>query len=134
VGFGPRRATTGDVAEQRHDPSQTSSPDSRGVGALADTVQFVKDYARQETLGPLKGAGRWIGLGLVGALSIGLGTALLALGLLRLIQTEWPSTFAGRWMHLLPYAASLMVCIVVAGLAFARINKQPLGKVEKEQH
>ena len=23
---------------------------------------------------------------------------------------------------------------VVAGLAFARINKQPLGKVEKEQH
>lgn len=128
-----RRATTEAVAEQRRDTSQTSSPDSRGIGALADTVQFVKDYARQETLGPLKGAGRWIGLGLVGAVSIGLGTALLALGVLRLIQTEWPGTFAGRWANLVPYAASLFLCVVVAGLAFARINKQPLGKVEKEK-
>lgn len=121
------------MAEQRRDSSQTPPPDARGIGALADTVQFVKDYARQETLGPLKGAGRWILLGLVGALGIGLGTALLALGLLRLVQTEWPGTFGGRWSGLLPYLFALLLCLLVAGLAFARINKQPLGKVEKEK-
>ena len=88
------------VAEQRRDQGGTTASTPRGVGALADTVQFVKDYARQETLGPLKGAGRWILLGLVGAMCIGIATGLFALGLLRLVQTEWPGTFGGRWMHL----------------------------------
>ena len=99
--------------------------------ALADipaTVQLLKDYVRQETLGPLKGAGRWIALGIVGALLIGGGTAFLALGALRLIQSEWPETFAGRWMSLVPYASALMFCFLVAGMALLRINKQPLNK------
>ena len=98
---------------------------------LADipaTVQLLKDYVRQETLGPLKGAGRWIALGIVGALLIGGGTAFLALGALRLIQSEWPDTFAGRWMSLVPYASALMFCFFVAGMALLRINKQPLNK------
>ncbi|MEQ1872379.1 MAG: hypothetical protein ABL953_01525 [Ilumatobacteraceae bacterium] len=98
---------------------------------LADipaTVQLLKDYVRQETLGPLKGAGRWIALGIVGALLIGVGTAFLALGALRLIQSEWPETFAGRWMSLVPYASALMFCFFVAGMALLRINKQPLHK------
>ncbi len=64
-------------------------------GPIGQTVQLVKDYARQETLGPLKGAGRWIAFGIVGAVLIGLGTAFLALGLLRMVQTEWPGTFQG---------------------------------------
>ena len=130
VGFVPGSWYTWGVAEPGRDTSQGTA--ARGIGSLADTVQFVKDYARQETLDPLKGAGRWIALGLVGSIAIGLGTALLALGLLRLVQTEWPGTFGGRWTHLLPYLFALVVCLVVAGLAFARINKQPLGKVEKE--
>lgn len=92
---------------------------------------MVKEYARQETLGPLRGAGRWIGFGLLGALFIGGGTAFLVLGMLRLIQTEWPSTFDGRWMSLLPYLFGLVFCLVVAGLALARINKQPLNKEER---
>ena len=70
-------------------------------------VQLVKDYARQETLGPLKGAGRWIALGLVGALLIGTATGFLVLGTLRLVQTEWPGTFQGRWAQLAPYAFAL---------------------------
>lgn len=98
------------------------------MGDIPETVQLLKDYVRQETLGPLKGAGRWIALGVVGALLIGGGTAFLALGALRLIQTEWPSTFQGRWMSLVPYACALLLCFVVAGLALLRINKQPLNK------
>ena len=98
------------------------------MGQIPETVQLLKDYVRQETLGPLKGAGRWIALGVVGSILIGGGTAFLALGTLRLIQSEWPSTFQGRWMSLLPYVCALMFCLFVAGMAVLRINKQPLNK------
>ncbi len=96
--------------------------------AISETIQMVKDYARQETIDPLKTAGRWIAFGLIGAICIGLGTAFLALGLLRLVQTEWPGTFHGRWMHLLPYLFGLVLSLTVVGLAAARINKDPLMK------
>jgi len=36
-------------------------------GQIGEMVQLVKDYAKQETLGPLRGAGRWIGFGIVWA-------------------------------------------------------------------
>ena len=98
------------------------------VGQIPETIQLVKDYVRQETLGPLKGAGRWIGLGVVGAILIGSGTAFLALGTLRLIQSEWASTFQGRWMSLLPYLSALLFCFFVAVMALMRINKKPLNK------
>ena len=100
-------------------------------GQAGQLVQLVKDYARQETLGPLKGAGRWIALGLVGALLIGTATGFLVLGTLRLVQTEWPGTFQGRWAQLAPYAFGLLFCAIVAGLAFRRINKQPLTKEKR---
>ncbi len=111
------------MAKKKSEP-KTSAP----VGNIPETVQLLKDYVRQETLGPLKGAGRWIALGVVGALLIGTGTAFLALGSLRLIQSEWPGTFHGRWMSLVPYASALMFCLFVAGMALMRINKQPLNK------
>ena len=111
------------------DSAPTRDPKTTGsVGQVGELVQLVKDYANQEIRGPLKGAARWIGLGLGGALFLGGGTAFLVLGLLRLIQTEWPDTFHGRWMSLLPYAFGLLLCVIVAVLAVARINKKPLNK------
>ena len=98
---------------------------------LSEAVQMVKDYARQETIDPLKTAGRWIGLGLAGAVLIGTATFFLALGLLRMVQTEWPGTFHGRWMSLMPYAFALLLCVVIAVLAMLRINKKPLTKEER---
>ena len=116
-------------------PSKSrGSVDSKPSGdpnSIGEIVDLVKTYARQETLGPLKGAGRWIALGLVGAISIGLGTAFLVLGLLRLVQTEWPGTFEGRWARLAPYLFGLVFCGLVLVLAVARINKQPLTKEKR---
>ncbi len=106
---------------------RTSSP----VGQISHTVQMVKDYARQETIDPLKSAGRWIALGLVGALCIGIGTAFLTLGLLRMVQAEFPGTFGGRWSSLAPYFFGLLLCVLVAVLAFKRINKDPLTKEKR---
>ena len=112
-----------------------SAKSSAPAGTIAETIQMVKDYARQETIDPLRKAGRWIGFGLGGSLLIGLATAFLSLGLVRLVQTEWPGTFGGRWTHLLPYLFGLVLCALVAGLAFRRINKDPLTKdpLTKEQ-
>jgi hypothetical protein len=100
-------------------------------GQIGQLVQLVKDYARQETLGPLKGAGRWIGLGLAGAILIGVATAFLVLGGLRMVQTEWPGTFDGRWMRLLPYLFGLVFAGIVMALALSRINKSPLTKEKR---
>lgn len=97
-------------------------------GPLAESIELVKEYVRQETLGPLRGAGRWIAFGVLGSLLIGTGTAFVALGSLRLMQTEWASTFDGRWMSLVPYALSLAICLIVAALALMRVSTQPLHR------
>ena len=116
------------VPEQ--DRASRSSSNST-TNRITDVVQSVKEYALQETLGPLKGAGRWIGYGIAGALAIGFGSAFLALALLRMIQTEWPHTFEGRWMSLLPYLFGLLWAIAVIGIAISRINKQALNKEDR---
>jgi branched-subunit amino acid ABC-type transport system permease component len=95
---------------------------------IPETFQLVKDYARQETLGPLKGAGRWIAFGAAGAISFALGSVFLVLGVLRLVQNEWGGTFAGRWMSLLPYVIALVVALAIIGIAVSRISKTSLHR------
>ena len=97
-------------------------------GQFAQTTQLLQNYARQELREPLGNTGRWILSGLIGAICIGIGTAFLVLGLLRMVQTEWPATFEGRWMNLLPYVFGLAFAVLVLGLAVRRINKAPLTK------
>jgi hypothetical protein len=113
------------VAEPTNDLRAPTS--QNGIGQISDTVQLVKEYARQETLGPLRGAGRWLAAGAAGAILIGVGVAFLALGLLRMLQTEvkW---FDGRWASIVPYLAALIVCVLVMAVALARINRKSLEK------
>ncbi len=110
--------------------------DTKNNAPQGQAGQMVHNSSRTtpapgDAWGPLKGAGRWIALGLVGALLIGTATGFLVLGTLRLVQTEWPGTFQGRWAQLAPYAFGLLFCAIVAGLAFRRINKQPLTKEKR---
>ena len=104
----------------------SSSRSTTSATDLGDVVELVKTYARQETLGPLRGAGRWIAFGLAGSLMLGAAASLLVLGVLRLVQTEFGPTFAGRWMSLLPYLFALVICIAVIALAASRIAKKSL--------
>jgi hypothetical protein len=94
----------------------------QGLGEIFD---LVKAYARQETLDPLKGAGRWLGLGLAGSVLLVLGSLELILALLRALQTESGSSFTGN-LSWLPYLITVVVTTVVAGILAMRINKRSL--------
>ncbi|MET0146713.1 MAG: hypothetical protein ABW328_18275 [Ilumatobacteraceae bacterium] len=98
--------------------------------SITGVVDLVKTYAKQETLGPLKGAGKWLALGTAGAALLGVGLALVLLGLLRLIQAEWPRAASGS-LSWLPYVIVLVVCVLFALLAFSRINRDSLYKETK---
>ena len=94
----------------------------QGVGDLFD---LIKNYARQETTEPLKGAGRWIGFGLLGSVLLMLGGIAMTLAVLRFIQEEGPSWTTGN-LSWLPYLATLGVLAVSIGLLAWRITKKTL--------
>lgn len=96
---------------------------------LGDVVNLVKTYVRQETLGPLKGIGRWLAFGVAGAVTLGLGLVLVVLGLLRLLQTETTETFDGNF-SVLPYVIALVACGLVVGFAVSRMKKDTLQRKE----
>lgn len=79
---------------------------------------LVVGYARQEILTPLTKLGRTLKLGILGALSIGVGFVFLAIAGLRLLQTEASGVFNGN-MSALPYAVVLAGVVVVLGAAVA---------------
>jgi hypothetical protein len=85
-------------------------------------VDLVIAYAKQETLGPLRGLGRFLGAGVGGAVALALGVPLLLLALLRALQTETGSTFQGN-LSWLPYLITAAAALAVAALAAWRITK-----------
>jgi hypothetical protein len=95
--------------------------------SIEGIVYLVRDYAKQETVGPLKGAGRWLGYGVAGALLLGVGLFLILLGLLRLIEAEWDRAASGS-LSWLAYLIVLVVCVGLIVLTVSRINKPSLNK------
>ena len=83
-------------------------------GQAQDLFQLVVGYAKQETIDPIRGLGRFLVFGLAGALAGSLGVVLLLLGGLRLLQTETGSAFEGR-KSFIPYLLVLVVSGAVAG-------------------
>jgi hypothetical protein len=98
--------------------------------SVGDVIDYVKAYAKQETLGPLRGAGNWLGYGFAAAASLGLGLVLLLVGLLRLLQTEWERSASGN-LSWLPYLIVLLVASALLALTLLRIKKATLHKEPK---
>lgn len=94
---------------------------------LDETIQLVKQYAVQETIGPLKGAGRWLGMGIAGALMLGIGFVLLLLALLRVLQEEAGGVFDGNWSFV-PYLITLVAALLVIAIAASRIKRDTLQR------
>ena len=115
--------------EQRvQEKREKAAEGDKGVGQLGEAINLVKEYARQETLQPLRGAGRWLAFGAAGSVLLGFGSVLLVLGVLRVLQTDTGDTFSGRWMSLLPYLIALVAAAIVIGLAVSRIGKKTLNE------
>lgn len=91
-------------------------------GQAQGLLHLVIGYAKQETLDPVKGLGRFLAFGLAGALVGSLGLVLLLLGALRLLQTETGSAFGGRrtWI---PYVLVVIASAAIAGGALKGRNR-----------
>ena len=98
--------------------------------SVGEVIEFVKAYARQETVGPLKGAGNWLGYGAAAALLLSVGVVLLLVGLLRLLQTEWTRSATGS-LSWVAYLITLVVAVAVIALAISRIKKATLHNEPK---
>jgi len=95
----------------------------RGTTAAGrEFVDLVVAYAKQETLGPLRGVGRFVAFGVSGSIALSIGVPLLLLALLRALQTETGSTFGGN-LSWLPYLITSGAALGVLGLAAWRIKK-----------
>lgn len=102
-----------------------SSAGARGGNDTGDgdIVELVVAYAKQETIGPLRGVGRWIGWGLSSMVFVSIGIVLVVLGALRLLQSF--SAFDGSWSWV-PYLVCLVLCGAVVGVALGQIRKPQL--------
>ena len=91
--------------------------DDKGLPTLAvELKDLVVAYAKQETIEPIKGLGRFVGFGLAGSMLLSLGLVLLVLAGLRALQTETGTTFDGT-LSFLPYVITLVGCVLVIALA-----------------
>ena len=94
---------------------------------IADVVEVVKAYARQETVEPIRGAARWVAVGTVAAVSLGLAMVYLAMAVLRLSQDLGGSTLGGAWSFV-HYLVSLVVTTLLVGVSMSRIKKRSLKR------
>jgi hypothetical protein len=94
-----------------------AEPTERSLPAqAAELWDLVRSYAKQETVEPIKGIGRYAALGLAGSALLSIGLVLLTLGGLRALQTETGSTFEGNWSwapYLLAFAGAAVVIYFV---------------------
>ena len=96
-----------------------------------ETYELVRDYAKQETVGPLKGAWRWLGFGLVAGFFMACGIVILLVGVLRLSQdlllhVWFPDQADG--LSFVPYLVTLAVGIAVAAVVWSRVGVFELNK------
>jgi hypothetical protein len=80
-------------------------------------------YAKQETVDPLRGLGRYLGYGVAGSVVFGLGSVLLLLSLLRALQTETGTTFTGS-LSWIPYVVVVAAGALLVGLVMWRVVKR----------
>jgi hypothetical protein len=97
--------------------------DASLANLAADLWDLVRAYAKQETIEPIKGIGRFVAFGLAGSALLGVGTVLLALAILRVLQSETGATFDGGWSFA-PYLLTLVVCAGVIGAALTAMRRK----------
>jgi len=108
-------------------PRSSHRPVRGPVGQVEELISSIKVYARQETLEPLRGAVRWVGVGTVAAVSLGLALVYVSLGVLRFSQDMGGTTLNGSWSFV-HYFISLFVVALLVVITFSRVSQRSLSK------
>lgn len=93
-----------DGAPSHADPRETGS----------EFIDLLRRYVLQETLDPLKAAGRNLAVGAAAALIFGVASVLLLVGILRLLQSETGTAFRGD-LSWLPYLITIGFGLIMLG-------------------
>jgi hypothetical protein len=89
--------------------------------SFTELIDLVRAYAKQETIGELRGTGRWLAWGAIGGISILLGLLFVLVGVLRLLQsTLFEGSSAMSWA---PYFIVLALTVVLVIFSQSRIRK-----------
>ena len=90
---------------------------------LSELWEMLVTYAKQETVQPLKGLFRFVGVGVAAMLLLGTGVLLMSVSVLRLLQTKEPFGWQlSGSLNFIPYLVSLLVLGVLIGLAVLAIK------------
>jgi len=85
---------------------------------ISELKELVIAYAKQETVEPLKGLGRYAAWGVAGALLIGTGVMFLAIGTLRALQGDLGGPHFSGNMSWAPYAIVVVGSAAIAALSW----------------
>jgi hypothetical protein len=88
---------------------------------VTELWEMLVSYAKQETVEPLKGLGRFVAFGVGAALLGGIGIILLTLAGLRGLQTHNDGHLDGN-LNWVPYLAALVLLAALIALAVSRIK------------
>jgi hypothetical protein len=91
----------------------------------------VRDYAKQETLDPLRGAGRWLGVGLIAGFLMSVGIVIVLVGVLRLSQDLLLYTWfvdQADGLSFVPYLVTLAIGIATSAVVWSRVSVFELNR------
>jgi hypothetical protein len=103
-------------------PNGANNQDQGPAEMIGDLWQLIRDYAKQETIDPLKAIGNFLKWGLPGAVLLSLGLLFGSLAILRGLQSETGDHLTGSYTWV-PYGAALVFALLAAALAVVAIRK-----------
>jgi len=100
-------------------------------GTFGELKGMVTNYAKQQTVEPLKHLGQWAGFGIAGGVMLIIGAFLGALGILRLFQKmsflteEENGEMVDTTWTFLPYLFTFGILLAIVGLLAVAMTKTP---------
>ena len=88
---------------------------------MTELWEMLVSYAKQETVDPLKGLGRFVAFGMASAIVGSIGIILLTLAGLRALQTHNDGRLDGNW-NWVPYLAALVLLALLIMIFVRRIK------------
>lgn len=111
----------------------TKAGKQRSTGDVVNELWgLTRDYAKQETVDPVRAIGKFLAFGIPGSLLIGLGGFFIGLGVLRMLQDATGTHLTGSWSWV-PYVATLALTVLAILLLVAAIKRTGKSKSKAVQ-